>query len=366
MKILCDHHELREAFGIAASVVPSKSPKPVLQNVLLHASEKGLSLLATDLELAAHIDLDAVKVKEPGEALLPAKQTDALLREIQEPTISLETNDNRCTLEAGGGSFVLLGDDPREFPKVGFVEKNAERIEIPAGKLAEMIRQTAFAAAREESRYAINGVLIECSGDRVNLVATDGRRLAWNYWHAPGELPECRVVVPLRALTAVAKALPEASESHVTLAIESNRLGFRIGNRTIVSQLLDNRFPDYASVIPKMADTSVEVSRELLASKVRQVAILSGGDLKIVTFELSSSTLGLWAEASDLGRADVAIEVDVKGAGGSASFNPDFILDALRVSDLDTIRIDMSDASTPAKFTLGESFTYVLMPISGS
>jgi DNA polymerase-3 subunit beta len=111
---------------------------------------------------------------------------------------------------------------------------------------------------------------------------------------------------------------------------------------------------------------TVELDRSMLESSLRKAAILCADDLRSVRFEVQDSNLRLTAENSTRGRAEVVMDITTKGAGGSINFNPDYILEALRVCELDTVRLDMSDDSMPAKFTLGESFTYVVMPISGS
>ena len=139
-----------------------------------------------------------------------------------------------------------------------------------------------------------------------------------------------------------------------------------MGGTTLVSQLLEYKFPEYEVVIPKAAETSIEIQRDQLEQNLRKVAVMSSGDLRMVRFNFSSSSLEMSAESSGIGRADLVMDVEVKGAGGSISFNPDYVLDALKVADLETIRLDMTDDSTPAKLTLGEAYTYVLMPISGS
>ena len=106
MKILCDRTALLEAVSVVSSVVPSKTTKPILQNVLLRAGKEGISLFATDLEMAAKVQLDSVKVSKEGAVLLPGKETAALLRELTDPTVTFQSSDLRCKIESGGGSFV--------------------------------------------------------------------------------------------------------------------------------------------------------------------------------------------------------------------------------------------------------------------
>lgn len=367
MKILCDRAALLEAVSVVSSVVPSKTTKPILQNVMLRADSEGISLFATDLEMAAKVRLDSVKVSKEGSVLLPGKETAALLRELSDPTVTLESSDLRCRIESGGGSFVLLGEDPEQFPAEASV-KSGKRLDVPSGVLLRMIQETMFAAAREETRYAINGVLVDVGSGCVRLVATDGRRLAISYQnevHSEDDVA-FKAVVPLRALQTLARALTDDSKENLTIEVGEKQIVFTTGQMQLVSQLLDTRFPDYEGVMPKAADTTIEVQKAVLEGALRRAAILCSADMRMVRFDVGDQQMKMTADSSTRGRADIAIDAVVKGAGGNINFNPDYILEALRQCDLDQVRLDMSDDSMPAKFTLGESFTYVVMPISGA
>lgn len=364
MKILCDRTALLEAVNVVSSVVPVKTPKPILQNLLVRADGDSITLFATDLEMAARVELDSVKVGRKGTVLLPARETSALLRELSDPTVTLESSEQRCRIESGGGSFVLLGEDPQQYPDEAQV-KSGKRLELPAGRMLRMIQETVFAAAREETRYAINGVLIDAAAGCVRMVATDGRRLSISYENVDTKA-EFKVVVPLRALNTLARALAEGSKNALVVDVGDKQIVFNTGKMQLVSQLLETRFPDYEGVLPKAADTTVEVQRAVLESALRRAAILCSAEMRMVRFEVGEQSLRMTAESSARGRADVVVDCVVKGSGGSINFNPDYILEALRVCQLDQVRLDMSDDSMPAKFTLGESFTYVVMPISGA
>jgi DNA polymerase III subunit beta len=364
MKILCDRVALQEAVNVVSSVVPVKTTKPILQNFLVRTTDDGITLFATDLEMAARVELDSVKVGKKGSVLLPARETAALLRELSDPTVTLESSDQRCKIDSGGGSFVLLGEDPAQFPDEAQV-KGGKKLEIEAGRMLRMIQETVFAAAREETRYAINGVLVDAAAGTVRMVATDGRRLAISYANVDAKA-EFKVVVPLRALNTLARALGEGSKEPLRIEVGDKQIVFATGKAQLVSQLLETRFPDYEGVLPKSADTTVEIQRAVLEGALRRTAILCSAEMRMVRFEVGEQSLRMTADSSARGRADVSIDAVVRGSGGSINFNPDYILEALRVCQLDTVRLDMSDDSMPAKFTLGESFTYVVMPISGA
>ena len=364
MKILCDRTALQEAVSVVSSVVPLKTTKPILQNLLVKADGDGITLFATDLEMAARVRLDTVKVSRKGNALLPARETAALLRELSDPTVTLECTDQRSRIESGGGSFVLLGEDPEQYPEETQA-RSGKRLEISSQHLLRMIQETVFAAAREETRYAINGVLLDSAAGCLRMVATDGRRLSISYQNTDSKT-EFKVVVPLRALNTLARAIPEGKKEQMTIDVGEKQVIFAISGVHLVSQLLETRFPDYEGVLPKSAETTLEVPKAVLESALRRAAILSASEMRMVRFEVGEQSLRLTAESSARGRADVTIDAVVKGAGGSINLNPDYILEALRVCQLEQVRLDMTDDSMPAKFTLGESFTYVVMPISGT
>jgi len=364
MKILCDRTVLQEAVNVVSSVVPVKTTKPILQNLLLRADGEGITLFATDLEMAARVHIDAVKVTRKGSVLLPARETSALLREISDPTVTLESTEQRCRIESGGGSFVLLGEDPEQFPEEAKIT-SGKHLDVACGRMLRMIQETVFAAAREETRYAINGVLLDAGSGCLRMVATDGRRLSISYDNNESKT-EFKIVVPLRALNTLARALPEGSKEPLRIEVGDKQVIFTTGKTQLVSQLLETRFPDYEGVLPKAADTTVEIQKAVLESGLRRAAILAATEMRMVRFEVGENQIRMTAESSARGRADVTIDAVVKGAGGSINFNPDYILEALRVCQLEQVRLDMSDDSMPAKFTLGESFTYVVMPISGA
>jgi DNA polymerase-3 subunit beta len=364
MKILCDRQKLQEAIAVVGGLAPLKTPKPILQNILFRADADGVTIHATDLEVSARVELDAVKVDRPGAILLPARETAALFRELDEPTVSLLAKDGRCTIASGTGSFVLLSDDPDLFPADIEIQGETE-ITLAAGVFLDLIRRTTFAAAREETRYAINGLLLEVSEGQLRAVATDGRRLALAYHPLDTDVLALRTVVPLRVLQTLLRAVSHAN-SQLSIRFASTRIGFFFDGLVLVSQLLDNRFPDYEQVIPKVAETSIELDKAVLEQNLRRVSVLASGDSRMVRFDIASASLGLSAERTGIGRGEMTMEADVSGPGGTVSFNPEYILDALKVCDIDRLRIDMTDDSTPARFFLGETFTYVLMPISGS
>ncbi|MBI5850949.1 MAG: DNA polymerase III subunit beta [Planctomycetes bacterium] len=365
MKTLCDRQELQDAFAVVSGIPPLKSTKPILQNVLMRAADDGVTFFATDNEMSARSALSSVKVSEPGVILLPAKEAAALLRELGDKTVAIQAKDGRCRIECGGGAFDLLSPDASEFPTEPSFTPEVE-VEVAAKVFQAMQRMTSFAVAREETRYAINGLLLDFVDGCLRMVGTDGRRLALAYANLPSNAQRARAVVPLRALQTLAKAVPGDNDETLRIGFGKNQMRFTVGSIQLISQLLENRFPEYEQVIPKAAESTIEIDRVELERNLRRVAILASDDVRMVRFKFSGNELEMTAESSNVGKARQTMTVDMKGKGGSIAFNPDFLIDALKVCELDVVRMDMTDGSIPAKFTLGESYCYVLMPISGT
>ena len=177
MKVICDRGALVESLNVIGGVVVTRTPKPVLTCVKLTAEKDALTLAATDLEVALRLTTPRVEVSDPGEALVPADKLTQIVRESVDPTLTLETEQESVHITGADSHFKVFGQTVKDFPPVPQFKGDAD-FEIEAGELTRLIHQTIYATARENSRYAINGVLIERDGKKLSVVATDGHRLA--------------------------------------------------------------------------------------------------------------------------------------------------------------------------------------------
>ena len=177
MKITCERDKLLHAFQTTASVVPSRSPKPILQNVKLEVTADGATLMGTDLEVGIRMELSGISVDAPGTVVLPVSRVGSILRESSDERLRLESDGRKTTIRGERSKFNLPSENPDEFPPVTiFAEERYH--EMPARFFREIVRRTAFATDNESSRYALGGVLIELTENQITAVATDGRRLA--------------------------------------------------------------------------------------------------------------------------------------------------------------------------------------------
>jgi DNA polymerase-3 subunit beta len=363
VRLTCDRQELAEAVGLAASIVPTRSTKPILQNIAIRAGEDGVEVLATDLEVGLRVKVEKADVERRGAALLPSQKALSILREIEGDRLELVCEDRVSTISAGGSRFRMVGEDPAEFPDVPGAGAR-EAIHFGRTQLEGMIRKTAFAAATEGARYALNGVLFDLRGDRLRLVATDGKRLALA--ERPVELATAQTfarVVPTRGVSLLARI---AHPDDPTLAMSFGETSlFAWSTRAVLSaQLLQGHFPPYEEVIPKEHDKKVELETAAFQAAIRRAALLTAKDSQAVRLSFGYNKLTLSSRTPDVGESTIEIPVVYPYEPIEIGFNPQYVIDALKVIDGERFTLELRDETSPGLIREGEGFLYVVMPIN--
>jgi len=369
MKAICQREGLLAASQLASAAVPAKDLKPILKNLKAKAGEGRCTLIATDLEVGIRLDVQGLTIEEPGEAILPAAKLIAILRESRDAQLTIEADASACTVRGAHLEFEMPSEDPAQFPD--FPHFTDDRYhEITAGSLREMIRRTVFATADETARYSMTGVMWELDGDKVKLVATDGRRLALAEGLATsagghttrGQAP----VVPTKAMGLLERNLQDDAEETVKVCLRPNDVLFRTGRAVIYSKLVEGRFPDYRAVLPKKKTETVRLGPVEFQAAVRQAAIMTDTDNRRVTFKFAKEKLTLLAQGAMAGRS--RIEMPLEGYGGKAidiNFNPEYLVDMLKVLPPDAeLTVDLIDGASPAMFRSGEGYLYLVMPLT--
>ncbi len=363
MKVTCNRAALAEALGVVASVVATRTPKPVLQCVRVNVAEDSVTLLGTDLEVGIRYEVGQVTVAESGDVLVPADRLAAVVRESTDEVLELSSVDHGCRVRGGDSQFDIYGQDPREFPPVAEMEGEPDLV-IKAGALDLLISRTLFAAARESTRYAINGILWEKRGKKLRLIATDGRRLARAVGTAEQATDEdSDVIVPTKAMGLMGRLLGDADEG-VRVRLLPNQVLLATSRATISSVLVEGRFPKYEDVIPQGNDKKVEFSPPVLLSAVRRAALLTTEESKGVRFALSEGQMVLSSRAPDHGEATITLQLEYTGPALEVGFNPTYVVDALKMVGSESVTLELSEANKPGLLKVGNDFLYVVMPVS--
>jgi DNA polymerase-3 subunit beta len=332
-------------------------------------------------------------VQEPGELLIPADKIRQIVSaEDHEPTLTIESDGEVCHIKGGDAFFKVFGYPPAEFPPIpefgavvagtGDQPKAKSVFSHTAGGIDSIVARTLFATARENSRYAINGVLMKRDGKKLEMVATDGRRLAMCKGTIGGpadkEGKPVSCIVPTKALNMFQRLVKDPEEI-VQVAITDNQIFFSLGGTgkdakgdgsaraVLSSNLVEGAFPPYEEVVPRDQDKKVTFDRDVLSSAVRRAALLTNEESRGVRMRFTGKDkqLEVSSRAPEMGEAK--IDVDLVGYDGEdieIGFNPAFISDALKVIADPEVIMELKAPNRPGIMKSGGDFVYVVMPVN--
>lgn len=341
-----------------------KSTRPAVENVCLVASDDALELVGTDLDVAVRYRVADVKVEEPGTALVPARVAADFVRDLSGDTVRLRTKGESFVIEGGASERCELTTvDPDEYPVVArFAEEGSLRVQ--SGKFARLVMRTSFAAAREAGRYAMHGILTELEGDELRMVATDGRRLVLA--KAPSEEHSAtlrRAIVPTKGMQLFCKVMDDPTEV-VRIHFGENQFGLKTAKAEVYARLIDGEFPRYSAVIPATTQNSFEADTQVLHQKLKLVANVTSSDTRAVKLSIQKERLTIFGRSATMGEAEAQLEVHMDGKPCDIAFNPDYLIDGLKNCEQPSVRFEYNERNNPGKFTLGEDYIYVVMPIT--
>ncbi|MDM8008855.1 MAG: DNA polymerase III subunit beta [Phycisphaerae bacterium] len=365
MQVVVNRSALVEVLNMACSVAASRTPRELLKCVRLTTVDGSLLVGATDLEVALRGEVRQVEVKAPGGLLVPADKLLQIARESADETLVIESEDLACHIRGADSHFEIYGQDPKDFPPVPELE-GAPDVEVQGSVLTLLIERTLFAVAKENTRYAINGVLWETEGKRLCLVATDGRRLAEaNGQVARAAAEEQHMIVPAKTMQVLQRLLPHVPEdATVGIRFSSNQVVVQAGLYVVSSPLVEGHFPKYEDVIPRDSDKKITLATQEFHSAVRRAALLASDQSKGIRLAFEGSTLVLSSRTPEQGEATVSMRTDYGGEPLQIGFNPAFLVDALRVVSGPTVQLELKEGNRPGLLRVGSDFLYVIMPVS--
>ncbi len=369
MKIRCDREKFLAAYQTVSSVVPARSPKPILQNVKLDVDADKAVLTATDLEIGVRFEVPGVEVDAAGSAVLQASRFGSILREMSDATLEIEADAHGTTVRGQRSRFSLPGEDPREFPAVAAFTEQQYHV-VAARVLRELIRRTVFATDAESTRYALGGVLFEIESDKITAVGTDGRRLARMQGAAqavgePSYAAEAMPIVPAKAMHFMERALVSES-GDVSLAATANSVLLKGERITIFSRLVEGRFPKWRDVFPRQEQgAKIPVVIGTFHGAVRQSAIVTDDDSRGVDFSFNDGKVTLTGRAPKWGESHVELPIPYDGPAVSITLDPRYLVDFLRVLDQEkTFTLEVRGAESAAVCSTDDGYGYVIMPLA--
>lgn len=368
MKIICDREKLLTAFQTAATVVPSRSPKPILKNVKFEVDQQAATIMATDLEVGIRVELDGFQVESPGQAILPVAQFGSILRESSDAKLFIEGSERGIVVRGDRSEFKLPSSNPDEFPTVESFQETAYHT-VNGGLFRELVRRTIFATDPESSRYALGGVLLDMAADRITAVGTDGRRLAKMEGPAVSvaghQSGATMTIVPTRSMQLIERALGDLS-ADVQVAARANDILVKSSRATIYSRLVEGRFPKWRDVIPtRHKAIRIDMPVGPANAALRQASIATDADSRGIDFTFGEGRLVLSGAAADVGEAQVEIPIAYSGETITVTLDHRFVLDFFRVLEPEkTFCIEIENQDAAALFSTDDGYSYVVMPLA--
>lgn len=366
MKVAFNRAGLAETLGLLTSVVPSRTPKPILRCVKITAKGKDVRICATDLEVGINCLVSEVQIEKEGEAVVPADSISAIIRESVDEVLSFEVEKGTCSIRGADSHFTIYGQEPDQYPATPGFDGTPD-MEIALGNLQSGIAQSLFATAKESTRYALNGVLWDIAGKKLSMVATDGRRLARckvGLAASPSKkLEQAKVIVPAKTMALLGRIGADKNDT-VAVKLVDNHILFSCANVVVSSTLVEGTFPKYEDIIPADYDKKLTLSTEATLSAVRRSALLTSEESRGIKISITKGTIMFSGRAPEAGDAQVEMAADYKGEPIEIGFNPQFLIDALRVIQTPEFALELGQPDRPGLIKSGTNFLYVLMPIN--
>lgn len=363
MNIVCSKVELIEAVSNVQRAVSTKASLPALEGVLVRAQGGNLFLAGFDMELGITTSIDAT-VKEPGEIVLSARMFGDIVRKMPGDQISVITDNKYNTVIRNDVTeFSIMGMSAGDYPDIPNIEDGVS-VTLPQPLLKSMVRQTIFAvAAPNDPRPIYTGTKFEMNNNSLRLVSLDGYRLAMRTEQLTTE-EELSFVVPGKTLQEVLKLLSD-EDKPCALIVGRRHIIFEIDGYAVISRLLDGEFMAYDKIIFDDMSTTVTVNTRAFIDAVDRVSLVVNDRLKSpLVCEFRNSSISVSC-TTPLGSANDCIPADIVGDEEDMGFNSRFLLDALRNSESDEVRVELKGAHKPMKVMPkeGDSFLFLVLPV---
>lgn len=362
MKLTIDRTDLQNVLKKAISATEKKSALPILSNFLIQAKEDKLIIEGTDLEVHVRVSVFA-KIEEEGTACVNAKKLTDIARLLPNEKVDIKLEENSLKIKSGKTKYSLPVVPSEDFPQMyPFPEESS--FLVSGSSLQDAIGKTLYAASKEESRYALQGALFKTKDGNIDVVATDGHRLALYTIEKTGNSEvDIEVIIPQKALNELKKLLTGMED--VEMAATNQYAFFKSQEWLLMTRLLEGAFPDYTQVIPKEFTIEITLDKKQLIDAVKRVSAVVEGDTKPIKFSLKENKLELTSFSQEYGEAVDEIDISYEGEEFIIGFNAKYVIEAVEAIDEDQFYMKFTNpkAQTLIQPIENERYKAIIMPM---
>ncbi len=364
MKIVCTKSNLVKGVSIVSKAVPSKTTMPILECILVDASTDVIKLTANDMELGIETRIEG-DILERGIIALNAKIFSEIVRKLPDSEVSIETDGNSQTLiTCEKAKFNIAAQSGEDFSYLPIIEKE-DSITVSEYTLKEVIRQTIFSIADNDTNKMMTGELFEIEGNILKVVSLDGHRISIRKIELKDSYEYRKVIVPGKTLQEISKIIGGEAESMVDISFTRNHIVFEFDRTVVVSRLIEGEYFRIDQMLSSDYETKVRINKkELLNCIDRATLLIKEGDKKPIIIDITDGSMELKIK-SQIGSMDEIIYITKDGKDLLIGFNPKFLIDALRVIDDEEVDLYFMNAKAPCFIKDEEqSYIYLILPVN--
>ena len=364
MQIKINREILLKPLNSVSSIVERRHTLPILSNLLLEAKNNNIKLTATDLEMQISLNVES-KFNGELSTTISAKKLLDICRSLPEAVdIDMISTDSRITVKAGKSRFNLQTLPAADYPVMSKVVGSGIAIKISQIEFKRLLKQVEFAMAQQDIRYYLNGLLLEVNENKLNLVGTDGHRLSFTSCMLNHSYDKTDVILPRKTVVELIKLLND-SDDEVTIEINAGQVNFMFNEISLISKVIDGKFPDYHRVIPTAHQNIFSVNRVAVLNAMQRASILSNEKYRGIRMVLSANNLKLISTNTEQEEAEEELEIDYTKDAMDIGFNVTYLIDVLSNTQQENINFSFADANSSCLITVpcDDNYKYVVMPM---
>ncbi len=364
MKIICTKSELLKGINIVLKAVPSKTTMPVLECILVDASAGSIKFTGNDMELGIETKVNGV-IEDRGIVALDAKLFSEIVRKLPDSEVTIESDEkNNTVITCESARFQIMGKDGDDFSALPMIEKN-QPLMISQFTLKEIINQTIFSIAANDTNRIMTGELFEIKDNVFRVVSLDGHRISIRRSVLKEEYPDQKVIVPGKTLSEVSKILGGEADAMVEIYFTQNHIMFSFDDTVVVSRLIEGNYFRVDQMLSGDYETKVVINkREMLECIDRSTLLVREDDKKPIILDIKDGNMELKI-SSQIGSMNENISIEKEGRDIMIGFNPKFLIDALRAISDEQITIYYVNSKAPCFIRdENQSYVYLILPVN--